>query len=644
MGANGAKRPWTISNGTSTTTLSAYDPVGRVMASSQTTQTTQGAPQAYSFGYTYNLAGAMTSETYPSGRVITTGDDAANRAACLQGALGSDTTNYVGGPSSSNWIQYTPHGVPWNFTRKNGLTYTADYNARLQRVQAYESLGNANTAAAMLLLSCPQWGSGGPASQPVKICPASTQGSNNGNLAGYLEFLGGPGNAASPFVATEPTFHLTSVNYDNVNRLTGISDSGGWSRSFVYDQWGNMAVSGASGTGTLNLNTPQGNIATISSLYNASNQLVMSGVGYDLAGNMNALNTFSGVKYDAENRLTNESSPGPFVYQYDGSGRRVTKTGGGNTKVYLYDAAGELAAEYDTTAQAALCATCYLSTDRLGSVRLVTDGSGHVVSRHDYLPFGEEITGGYAGRTAALGFGGSEGVTQRFTGKERGSESGLDYFGARYYGSALGRFTSPDWSARAEPVPYADFSNPQTLNQYSYVLNNPLAKPDLDGNVVGVDDAVEGAIIVGVGATIAVSAYLAQPENQRSVAAAVNTAVLQIGSAIDSIFHTDKAAPPPPPAQGQKQQGSKTAEEMAQELKGQIGKNSVPFETPNTKGRINLAGKGHFDKATGEVIPTPHVQEGKKNIGPNGEVNISDKTTRPATKQDVRTAKKLAGN
>lgn len=83
---------------------------------------------------------------------------------------------------------------------------------------------------------------------------------------------------------------------------------------------------------------------------------------------------------------------------------------------------------------------------------------------------------------------------------------------------------------------------------------------------------------------------------------------------------------------------------MAQELKGQIGKNSVPFETPNTKGRINLAGKGHFDKATGEVIPTPHVQEGKKNIGPNGEVNISDKTTRPATKQDVRTAKKLAGN
>ena len=59
---------------------------------------------------------------------------------------------------------------------------------------------------------------------------------------------------------------------------------------------------------------------------------------------------------------------------------------------------------------------------------------------------------------------------RRFTGKERDSESGLDYFGARYYSSALGRFTSPDWSAKPQAIPYADFRNPQTLNQYAYVL------------------------------------------------------------------------------------------------------------------------------------------------------------------------------
>ena len=73
----------------------------------------------------------------------------------------------------------------------------------------------------------------------------------------------------------------------------------------------------------------------------------------------------------------------------------------------------------------------------------------------------------------------------QFTGKERDSESGLDYFGARYYGSALGRFTSPDWSAKTEPVPYAKLDNPQTLNLYAYVGNNPLGRPDLDGHDAG---------------------------------------------------------------------------------------------------------------------------------------------------------------
>jgi RHS repeat-associated protein len=75
----------------------------------------------------------------------------------------------------------------------------------------------------------------------------------------------------------------------------------------------------------------------------------------------------------------------------------------------------------------------------------------------------------------------------RFTGKERDAESGLDYFGARYYGSALGRFMSPDWSATPQAVPYADFADPQTLNLYSYVRNNPFSKADPDGHC-GLDD------------------------------------------------------------------------------------------------------------------------------------------------------------
>jgi RHS repeat-associated protein len=70
----------------------------------------------------------------------------------------------------------------------------------------------------------------------------------------------------------------------------------------------------------------------------------------------------------------------------------------------------------------------------------------------------------------------------RSTGKERDTESGNDYFEASYYASSMGRFMSPDWSAKEDPVPYATMDDPQSLNLYSYVRNNPLARTDPDGH------------------------------------------------------------------------------------------------------------------------------------------------------------------
>jgi RHS repeat-associated protein len=70
----------------------------------------------------------------------------------------------------------------------------------------------------------------------------------------------------------------------------------------------------------------------------------------------------------------------------------------------------------------------------------------------------------------------------RHTGKERDTESGNDYFGARYYSSSMGRFMSPDWAVKATPVPYAVLDNPQSLNLYSYVQNNPLSRNDPTGH------------------------------------------------------------------------------------------------------------------------------------------------------------------
>jgi len=57
-----------------------------------------------------------------------------------------------------------------------------------------------------------------------------------------------------------------------------------------------------------------------------------------------------------------------------------------------------------------------------------------------------------------------------------------DYFGARYLAALQGRWTSPDWSASPIPVPYADLSDPQTLNLYGYLRNNPLGYNDPDGH------------------------------------------------------------------------------------------------------------------------------------------------------------------
>lgn len=71
----------------------------------------------------------------------------------------------------------------------------------------------------------------------------------------------------------------------------------------------------------------------------------------------------------------------------------------------------------------------------------------------------------------------------RSSGKERDTETGLDYFGARYYGNNMGRWMSPDWSANPSPVPYAKLDNPQSLNLYSYVLNNPASNRDADGHI-----------------------------------------------------------------------------------------------------------------------------------------------------------------
>ncbi len=122
----------------------------------------------------------------------------------------------------------------------------------------------------------------------------------------------------------------------------------------------------------------------------------------------------------------------------------------------------------------------WLVADHLGTPRTVVDLTGSLanIKRHDYLPFGEELVAPLGGRSPAQGYptGNSDGVRQQFTSEERDPETGLDYFGARYYAGTHGRFTSVDpfiGSARRQ--------TPQAWNRYSYALNNPLAYIDPTG-------------------------------------------------------------------------------------------------------------------------------------------------------------------
>jgi RHS repeat-associated protein len=194
------------------------------------------------------------------------------------------------------------------------------------------------------------------------------------------------------------------------------------------------------------------------------------------------------MAYDAENRMTAESQTGfeSVRYVYDGQGQRVEKcqsnTAGvcdpaGLQTVSVFDAFGNLAAEYNSGAAIAPpCTTCYLSTDQIGSTRLVTGPGGNVVSRHDYLAFGYDMGTNYGRVNTGLPnsvWGVADGVPEAYTGQVHDDETNFDWFRTRYYTRFQGRFHSPD--------PFnagVDLTNPQSWNGYAYVNNNPLSNTD----------------------------------------------------------------------------------------------------------------------------------------------------------------------
>ncbi len=121
----------------------------------------------------------------------------------------------------------------------------------------------------------------------------------------------------------------------------------------------------------------------------------------------------------------------------------------------------------------------YYFSDNLGTHTVVENATGTACEQDiDYYPYGGQEND-YCPNVAQH---------YKFAGKERDAEtcatgSCLDNFGARFDASSLARFMTPDWAEKPTAVPYAHFGNPQSLNLYSYVENNPTTLGDPDGHV-----------------------------------------------------------------------------------------------------------------------------------------------------------------
>jgi RHS repeat-associated protein len=286
-------------------------------------------------------------------------------------------------------------------------------------------------------------------------------------------------------------------------------------RSYEYDH-ANCLMSVTSGTLTTGYTYPSTLLRTGDSLYRLITATYSSGeyyhYTYDPVGNRQSLTTHEDVvnyQYDDANRLTsvngqtynwddngNLLSDGTHTYTYDhanrltqvvsgtlttgftynGAGDRVAKTVDGVTTAYVLDpAAGltqvlqettdgqttsylyghDLLAQYDSGTWA------YHVDDGLGSVRQLADRAGQVVQGYSFSPFGVPL-------------GESGGEPYGFTGEQWDASAGLVFLRARYMQPSTGRFINKD--------PFAGLMHlPQTLNGFSYAVNNPVNLSDPSG-------------------------------------------------------------------------------------------------------------------------------------------------------------------
>lgn len=455
-----------VASSVSESRYTQFDLLGRTK---QFKQITDG--QTYTSSYEYNLAGALIKETYPSGREVRNELDTDGDISRIFGK----TTQTATERTYANTFSYTADGRIEKLRLGNGLWEAAKFNNRMQVTEFALGRGVA---------------SGDVWKNNYEFGELQTNGTvdatkNSGNIAKQTVTFSG---LANPFVQT--------YKYDSLYRLTEAKETNNgnqtWRQAFTYDRYGNrLTHQKFIGDNQLTLTVAQ------HPAINATDNRFSAGQGFTFDANGNMIVDADGRQFtfNGDNKQTEVKDVGNNVvgrYWYDGEGKRIKKITNTETTVFVYSGA-KLIAEYSTATPPANPTTSYTVTDQLGSPRVIVNALGEVVSRRDFMPFGEEIAPDGTYRTTGRKYGTPDSVRQKFTGYLKDEETGLDFAEARMYQNLHGRFTAVD-----PLLASGKSNNPQTFNRYVYVMNAPLKHSDPTG--LQAAERVQNVYPCGIGA------------------------------------------------------------------------------------------------------------------------------------------------